>query len=95
MKKELVEKLLPFKPEKIILFGSQAKGNAREESDIDLCIVIETEKKHRLVPELYCALDCDKPIDIIVYTPKEWEECVSDESSFAYKILTEGVVLYG
>jgi predicted nucleotidyltransferase len=95
MIKELAEKLLPFGPEKIILFGSQAKGKAREESDIDLCIVLETEKKHRLIPELYCALDCDKPVDIIVYTPNEWEECVKDETSFAHKILTEGVVLYG
>ena len=95
MFKELTEKLMPFNPQTVILFGSQAKGNARDDSDIDLCVVIDTDRKHRLVAELYCALDCDKPVDIIVYTPKEWAECIEDSTSFAYKIKTEGQVLYG
>ena len=95
MIKELAERLLTFNPEKVILFGSRAKGTARDTSDIDLCVVIKAERKHRLLAELYLALDCDMPVDIVLYTPKEWEECVSDKTSFAYKILSEGVVLYG
>jgi len=31
-----------FRPQRVILFGSQAKGQAHEGSDIDLCVVMET-----------------------------------------------------
>ena len=48
----LIEPLLPFKPKKIILFGSQAKGTATEKSDLDVCVVIDTDKKHATVAEL-------------------------------------------
>ncbi len=39
LEREIVERLLPMKPEKILLFGSYARGNPTEESDIDLYIV--------------------------------------------------------
>jgi len=39
IKKEIVEKLLPLNPEKIILFGSYAYGVPIEDSDLDICIV--------------------------------------------------------
>ena len=87
--------LLPYKPRKIILFGSQARGTATDKSDVDICVVIETTRKHELTAELYIALDLEAPVDIIVYTPAEWESCLADRTSFAYKIDTEGVVLYG
>jgi len=37
-----------YKPEKIILFGSYAYGNPTEDSDIDLLIIKETDKKRRV-----------------------------------------------
>jgi predicted nucleotidyltransferase len=40
--KQIVEK---FKPQKIILFGSYAKGNPRPESDVDLLIVMDSPKQ--------------------------------------------------
>ena len=91
----LIEPLLPFKPKKIILFGSQAKGTATEKSDLDVCVVIDTDKKHTTVAELYLALELDTPVDIILYTPAEWESYLADNTSFARKINDEGVVLYG
>ncbi len=39
IKIEIVERLKPLNPEKIILFGSYAYGNPTEDSDIDLCVV--------------------------------------------------------
>jgi len=36
---EIVERLLPLRPEKIILFGSYAAGTATDDSDIDLFLV--------------------------------------------------------
>ena len=38
-KEEIVKKLKPLKPEKIILFGSYAYGNPNENSDLDICVV--------------------------------------------------------
>ena len=46
IKKEIVKKLKPLKPEKIILFGSWAYGNPTYESDLDIC-VIEKSYKNR------------------------------------------------
>ena len=80
---------------RIYLFGSQAKGTARPGSDIDLCIVARTEHKRRLLTELYFQVDSELPIDFLLYTPEEWEQCLADEHSFANVILREGVLLYG
>lgn len=91
----ITETLMPYKPKKIILFGSQARGTATDKSDVDICVVMETDKKHALIAELYCALDLEAPVDIILYTPGEWEACLADNTSFAYKIDKEGVTLYG
>lgn len=81
--------------ERIILFGSRAKGTEREQSDIDICIVAQTPNKRRLAALLSAEIECELPIDILVYTPDEWDECIKDETSFASKIIKEGMVLYG
>lgn len=79
----------------IILFGSRAKGKEREESDIDICVIADTSNKRRLAASLSAEIDCELPIDIIVYTPDEWNECIKDKTSFASVILAEGRVIYG
>jgi len=71
-----------FAPMKIILFGSQAKGTATARSDIDLCIVAEADDKRGLLTEMYCTIDVDKPYDLLLYTPNEWDACVGDKGSF-------------
>lgn len=82
-------------PQKILLFGSRAKGTATANSDIDLCVVASTKNKRALLTDLYCDTESDTPIDFLLYTPEEWEQCVSDHQSFAYKLNREGIVLYG
>ncbi len=79
----------------VILFGSRAKGTETEASDIDICIIAETDNKRRLASSLQIEIESDIPIDIIVYTPSEWDKCIKDDTSFARKILTEGRILYG
>jgi len=44
IKEEIVTKLVPLKPEKIIIFGSYAYGNPTEDSDLDICVI---EKKYK------------------------------------------------
>jgi hypothetical protein len=82
-------------PEKILLFGSRAKGTATARSDIDLCVIASTTNKRALLTDLYCDTQSDTPIDFLLYTPEEWDQCVSDYQSFAHKLNQEGIVLYG
>ena len=90
--KQIVDMYLP---QKILLFGSHAKGNAKPNSDIDLCVVADTSNKRKTLADMYYYIDSELPIDILLYTPKEWEDCVHDFASFAHKINKEGVLLYG
>lgn len=84
-----------FSPAHIILFGSHTKVTARASSDIDLCVVAQTTEKRGLSTEMYCTVEFERPIDFVLYTPEEWELCIADKRSFAYKINREGVHLYG
>jgi hypothetical protein len=52
---------------------------------------VETNNKRQLSTELYCTIDAEKPVDIILYTPVEWNECINDSTSLAYKIQKEGI----
>ena len=45
VKKEIIERLKPLNPDKIILFGSYAYGTPNEDSDIDLFLVKDLEIK--------------------------------------------------
>ncbi|MDH4201445.1 MAG: nucleotidyltransferase domain-containing protein [Phycisphaerae bacterium] len=47
LQKEIVERLKPLEPKKIILFGSYACGNPTEESDIDLFLVKDSDEQLR------------------------------------------------
>lgn len=91
----IIKTATEYGAEKIILFGSRAKGTETEYSDIDICIIVKATDKRRLAATISAEIDCDIPVDILVYTPDEWNECIQDETSFATKILKEGTVLYG
>lgn len=82
-------------PHILLLFGSQAKGTARENSDVDLCVVAATSDKRRLLTELYYQVDFERPVDFLLYTPEEWAGSIADPHSFAHKLDREGVLLYG
>ena len=84
-----------YAPKKIILFGSQAKGTASPNSDIDLCVIADTNNKRNLLTDMYLNIESHKPFDLLVYTQEEWEQCVNDASSFAYQLNLKGIVLYG
>ena len=62
-------------PQLIILFVSWAEGKAREDSDVDLLVVAETENPHRLTVQLRKAIRPflgDMPLDLVVITPERW-----------------------
>ncbi len=78
--------------EKIILFGSQAGGDADEYSDIDLIIVKETTQ--RFVRRSIEAPHFSVPSDIFVYTPQEFEQMRENENPFLESALEGSIVLY-
>lgn len=94
LKREIVSTFRPFDPEKIILFGSLARGNWDETSDIDLIIVYRTGKPFLdRLKELYLSWNIPRAVDILAYTPEEFEEMVN-ESFFVQDAAREGEILY-
>lgn len=84
-----------YHPSKIILFGSCAKGIAKETSDIDLCIVCQYEDKKEKLMDMLINVEYDRDVDFILYRPDEWNNYTKDTGTFAALIQREGVVLYG
>ncbi|MBM7556771.1 nucleotidyltransferase domain-containing protein [Halanaerobacter jeridensis] len=78
---------------KIILFGSHANGNADDESDVDLCIITDEDKrKLDIMREIRKNLDSviDYPLDLIVYKEDEFYQKANLNNSFEHKISEEG-----
>ena len=86
-----------FSPKMIIVFGSVARREARDDSDVDLMVVMDTEDgfKTRPFPILRKLRTVDVDMDIQVYTPDEYELKKDDERSFVNKIVKTGYVAYG
>ena len=91
--KKLVEKLKPLNPEKIILFGSAAKGKIRQDSDIDVLIVKRTKKSPaERVAEVLKAVWGNIPnVEPQVLTPSEFYQAVTENRFF----ITQEVLKYG
>jgi len=94
---EIVSKLKAhFKPEKIFLFGSRAKGTATSESDYDLFLIVKDSDKSTMerMDEANLVLwGRTSPVDVFVYTQKEFDESKSQFQSIPYIVDTEGVEL--
>jgi predicted nucleotidyltransferase len=102
--RELIAKIVDritkdYGPRKIILFGSYASGNPTEDSDIDLFIIKNTDKRPIdrwvEVKKLLWDIEKDIPISPLVYTEEEVEERLKLKDFFVREILENGEVLYG
>jgi predicted nucleotidyltransferase len=85
-----------FRPLRLILFGSHARGEARPDSDIDLLVVLpKVLDKRRVAVEIRRALG-DLPIckDIVVTTPEEVSRRGNLIGTVLRPALREGKVLY-
>ena len=84
---------------KIILFGSQAKGESTEESDIDILIVSNDFHDKDIFERAMLTKDAEImtikkfmiPLDIITMTPEELER----ETSLIAEYVKDGEIIYG
>lgn len=84
-----------YKPEKIILFGSYASGKIRENSDVDLAVIKKTKAKFtRRLFKIAGMIKSSLGTDILVYTPKEWNDALAEENYFIKEIAEKGKLVY-
>ncbi len=84
-----------FRPERIILFGSYAHGDPRQDSDVDLLVVMPLERKGVWKSiEILDKLDPRFPVDLLVRSPEDIERRLAWTDFFIREILEKGRILY-
>ena len=83
-------------PDKIILFGSHARGEAGPDSDVDLLIIAPSEELayRRVLPAYHAVEGMGVAKDLIWRTPEEIEDWKNVRSHLISRALREGKVLY-
>jgi predicted nucleotidyltransferase len=91
----LLQALQSYHPQRIILFGSVARGEADADSDLDVLVIKDTVdpfvRRLEAMAEL-CPLDVHA--DILVYTPDELRRMIDDGNPFILQALREGRTVY-
>ncbi len=103
LKSAIVERLMPLKPEKVVVFGSYAYGQPNENSDLDLYVVTSDEytpqnwrEKSAIFLKTIKALDDIQkhiPIDLIAHTKPMHKKFVELDGMLSRKILRDGISL--
>ena len=79
---------------KLILYGSYARGDFREGSDIDLILISEDFSGHdywsRIDILSEAIYDVFAPIEVVGFTPEEWDQ----QTSPLYDYARQGEILY-
>ena len=95
---EVVQRLAQaLKPERIYLFGSRARGDAREGSDYDLMVIVaeSDQPSYRRAQEAYKSLwGVGVSVDVLVWTRAEFERQVPVVASLPATVMREGRLVY-
>ncbi len=94
---EMVRRIVErFEPEKIILFGSHARGTATADSDVDLLVVmpVRGSRLEKTIEIRVAVHDIRVPKDIVVSTPEDvaWRKDII--GTLERPVIREGKVLY-
>lgn len=92
----IVEALRSYQPERIYLFGSWARGEADELSDVDTVLIKRTESPFfdRLREVAGFLHPETGGLDVLVYTPEEFATMQREGNAFAAMIIDEGRLIY-
>ena len=94
---EMIRRILAAgNPQKIILFGSRARGDARPDSDYDLLLIEPSDlPRYKRAARYRRALIGLAPAkDILVWTPEEVAEWQDVPNAFITSVVREGLVLH-
>jgi len=84
-----------FRPERVILFGSHARGTATPDSDVDLLVIGPFEGtgfRHSL--KILNQLDLRLPIDLVAYRPEDVQRRYIEGDPLIREALDHGKLLY-
>ena len=82
-------------PERIILFGSAARGEMNRHSDVDLLVVKDVADLRRLTAKIYRRLyGVGAAVDIVMVTPQDVERYRDSHALVIKPALREGTVMY-
>jgi predicted nucleotidyltransferase len=84
------------RPQKVVLFGSRARGTGRPDSDYDILVIQRSDQpRYRRSGPFYAALaDLPAEVEVIVYTPEEVQDWRQVPQAFISTAIREGQVLY-
>lgn len=93
----LLQALTAYQPELVYLFGSAARDEADELSDLDVVVIKRTsapffDRLHEVAGLLPMSLGA---VDLLVYTPEEFAAMQREGNAFTEMIVEEGRLIYG
>ncbi len=89
-----LDRVKPLNPRALILFGSYARGDFTEESDIDVILIAENLPKKLIERRSLSSLYHLKKLMAIGYYPEEFMEELRRGNPFIHEVLNEGVIIY-
>lgn len=94
--KNIIKQIVDYyQPKKIILFGSAANGKFGKDSDVDLLIIKESQKRRvDRIGEILNLVERKLPLDPLVYTPLEFDERLKMGDFFLKEVMETGKVVY-
>ncbi len=95
--KDVTDRLVKtFNPYQIIIFGSQVYGHSTPDSDVDLLIIMESDKRPAARAAQVSSVLRPRPfpMDILVRTPKEIQYRLDIGDYFIREVMEQGKTLY-
>ena len=84
-----------FEPDRIMLFGSYAKGSATSDSDVDLLVVMPFRgSSARMAAAILNRVNPNIPVEILVRTPAQLRDRLAQNDFFLREVMDEGKTLY-
>lgn len=84
-----------YRPQKIICFGSIVSGKTHRWSDADIIIIKNTPKRFfDRIQEVSSLIDHIIPLDLLVYTPKEFQEMSEWNHFIKNEVIKKGQLVY-
>lgn len=91
----IVERLVSYGIERVVLYGSYARGDFHADSDVDLFIVKDTDERFiDRIASVLAVTGAKIPVEPVVYTRAELEQMRARRSGLLAEVERDGTVLY-